>query len=652
MQTELTPAPGIYHIRLGEPERFTPDLLRSPTEIPLLEWGETLPRLTWKRTPRGFRVEHALGADEELFGFGLQLKAVAHKGGSKTLRVNADPVADSGDSHAPVPLFFSSRGYGMLFSTLRSISFRCGAGRNKRRSPDEKNVTTIDVEELYEKTKLREDSWLVADIPAAQGVDVYFFQAGSIGEAVALYNRFSGGGCMPALWGLGPQYRCFARYNQRQVLETARRLRETGIPCTMLGLEPGWQTHSYACSLKWDGDAFPAPAALARELDELGFSLSVWEHAYLSADSPLYERFENLSGEFEVWKGLVPDLATEEGAQLFTEHHQSELVARGVRGFKLDECDGSDFTGGWSFPDCTEFPSGLDGEQMHHALGLLYQKSVLAALGGLRTFSLARSSGAYAAPMPFALYSDLYGHEDFIRGMISSGYSGLLWAPEVRDAQSAADFLRRLETAVFSAFTLINGWYLETLPWEQWGVADRARELLRLRMALVPYLYAAYYEYHTRGIPPVRGLPCEYACDPVTHTVADEYLFGPSLLVAPMTAAQTARDVYLPAGEWYDFRTGAPVPCGWLRNVSGDIPVFVRGGTILPLAEPLETIRPDSRFTLTPACYGDCEAASCTLIEDDGYTNSTAFREIRLTARGLAADSFRYRMGELRTFPL
>ena len=91
-------------------------------------------------------------------------------------------------------------------------------------------------------------------------------------------------------------------------------------------------------------------------------------------------------------------------------------------------------------------------------------KTMLKALGDNPTYSEVRSAGALCASYPFVLYSDLYDHNDFIRGVVNSGFAGILWSPEVRDAKTPKEFIRRLQTNVFSAQCLINGWYLETLP--------------------------------------------------------------------------------------------------------------------------------------------------------------------------------------------
>jgi alpha-D-xyloside xylohydrolase len=107
--------------------------------------------------------------------------------------------------------------------------------------------------------------------------------------------------------------------------------------------------------------------------------------------------------------------------------------------------------------------------------------------------------------------------------------------------------------------------------------------------------------------------------------IDDEFMYGDSVLVAPMFANEKARHVYLPAGEWYDFWTREKRPGGStieVANPVGQMPLFVKGGTLLPLAKPVEHIEPDTCFEITVNIVGT-EPASFTLFEDDGI--STAF---------------------------
>src|SRR5260370_15372314 len=106
---------------------------------------------------------------------------------------------------------------------------------------------------------------------------------------------------------------------------------------------------------------------------------------------------------------------------------------------------------------------------MHNLFGLRYQRTLWDQFlqRGQETYSLVRSSGALAASYPFVLYSDLYDHRQFVRALVNSSFSGLLWCPEVRDAKREEDLIRRLQTDVFSPLAMINGWDISNPPWKQ-----------------------------------------------------------------------------------------------------------------------------------------------------------------------------------------
>ena len=90
--------------------------------------------------------------------------------------------------------------------------------------------------------------------------------------------------------------------------------------------------------------------------------------------------------------------------------------------------------------------------------------------------------------------------------------------------------------------------------------------------------------------------------------IDDQFMFGDSVLVAPMFAGQTQRQVYLPAGDWYDFWTHAKISGGTTITATNgveQIPLFVKGGTLLPLAEPVEFIKPDTCFDITVNIVGN-----------------------------------------------
>ena len=158
--------------------------------------------------------------------------------------------------------------------------------------------------------------------------------------------------------------------------------------------------------------------------------------------------------------------------------------------------------------------------------------------------------------------------------------------------------------------------------WEQTEAV--CRRLLELRMSLLPYIYSAYADYRDTGLPPVRALVMDYPDDATAWGVDDEYLFGSSLLVAPIFTGQSQRSVYLPAGDWYDFWTHEKHAGGRQILVAkpvDQIPVFVKDGALLPLAKPQEYVTPATEFAVTVHAFG-ATPASFVLYEDDGVTFS------------------------------
>jgi alpha-D-xyloside xylohydrolase len=170
----------------------------------------------------------------------------------------------------------------------------------------------------------------------------------------------------------------------------------------------------------------------------------------------------------------------------------------------------------------------------------------------------------------------LYDHKDFIRGLATAGFSGLLWTPELRDAKSREELIRRMQTVVFSPQCLINGWYCEKLPWLDHDCEDEIRALMQERERLIPKLMDAFKRYHECGIPPVRALVSDYTSDPETYRIDDQYLFCDDMLVAPMVCGEHTRKVYLPEGTWKDYHSDTVYESGWIEVTTEQIPVFVK----------------------------------------------------------------------------
>ena len=628
---------SVYKIRYGVPEDIVPSKFAPTPKCDIIEdIPDGAKDISYTVSARGMELYIPMDSEAGIYGFGLQLKRVQHRGRKKMIRPNSDPTSDTGDSHAPVPFFVTTSGFGIYVDTARYASFY--PARNLRPSSkpiiaednsttevNEGNDTSV-LNALYEAHNSNKKSIMTVEIPLAKGVDIYYITGESILSIVQQYNMLSGGGCMPPMWGLGCFYRCDMRFNSDSVLEIARQFRDEDIPCDIIGLEPSWQSKTYSSSFVWNDDNFPNPEQTVNELLKENYHISLWQQAFIHPTSPMYNDMLDKSGDYLVWEGLVPDFINKDARDAFADYMKDNFVNMGIDGFKLDECDGGDYTGGWTFPNCAKFPSGADGEQYHSLFGTLYAQSVNQALGNKRSLGEIRNLGSFAAGYPYVLYSDLYTHKDFITGIVNSGFSGLLWTPEVRHAHDKDDMIRRIQAVVFSAQPMINACYLKEMPWKKHGCTDEVRELFRTRMSLIPYLFEAFYQYHTTGKPPIRALVCDYD-DAVDVPECDsEYLFGDSMIVAPIISGTDERDVWLPNGEWFDFFTGEKYKGGIHHLSTPHIPVFVKGGTILPIAKPKNYIKHSDILELTLRLYGEvAEDTTCRLVTDSDETHDAEY---------------------------
>ncbi len=114
---------------------------------------------------------------------------------------------------------------------------------------------------------------------------------------------------------------------------------------------------------------------------------------------------------------------------------------------------------------------------MRQIYGVLWQKELdlMFRAQGKRTFGLVRGSNGAASRFPFALYSDTYDHREYIAGMVSTGYSGVLWCAEAREAKDGEEWVRRMQTAAVSHIAQLNAWSSGTKPWSFPGYEEAIR---------------------------------------------------------------------------------------------------------------------------------------------------------------------------------
>jgi alpha-D-xyloside xylohydrolase len=176
---------------------------------------------------------------------------------------------------------------------------------------------------------------------------------------------------------------------------------------------------------------------------------------------------------------------------------------------------------------------------------------------------------------------------------------------------------------------------------EVWSYGPQAEPILekflKLRYTLMPYIYSLGWFTHQTGAPFMRALFMDFPNDPHSYDdriTTTEYMFGPDLLVAPVTEqGMTTREIYLPAGtDWYNYWTDEKLHGGQSITVQApidQIPLFVKAGSILPLGAPVESThdkQPLEKIKIYPGAN-----AEFTLYNDDGITYNYEKGEDQIT---------------------
>jgi alpha-D-xyloside xylohydrolase len=293
-----------------------------------------------------------------------------------------------------------------------------------------------------------------------------------------------------------------------------------------------------------------------------------------------------------------------------------QAIAAGADGFKDDDAEGS-------FQGDVRFADGSDKAIMRNRYGQLYNNAMEELIqkelkGNGVLFARSVTTGANGIGFLWAgdneaSFSEENGLPTVVRAGLNAGMSGMsLWAADLGGylkTPTTPDPLLEMRWTEFSAFTptmeILS--QTNTQPWD-WDkttggasgtpALDVYRKFAVLHMSLFPYRYAAAQESAKTGMPIMRALPLLYQDDAVARVAPAEYMFGPDLLVAPVVDENTRRTVYLPAGDWVDYWTGAAAKGG--RTVVVDVPVdriavWVRAGAVIPkIPEDVMTLVPQS----------------------------------------------------------
>ena len=633
---------GIWKISVGKQEKVT--LLSELDITPQWKAIEEIGDAPLAIDPKDVKTEvvdgktyirFPLDKDEKIFGLGLNFKTVEQRGRVMRLHVDHYGGSDNGRTHAPIPFFVSSKGYGALINSARYIDVWVGTSVRQ----DSSNPPVAKDRNTDKDWTAQPYSDNLEFLIPAEGAEVIVFSGKTMLDVVRRYNLYNGGGCLPPKWGLGFWHRVPSLFTDTEIEREVQEFRDKGFPLNVVGLEPGWMTASYPCTYEWDNTRFPNPQAFTKKMKESNIQTNLWMNPYISPKGELYDRIKPYTSSHTVWCGIVPDYMMSEAQRILIDHFKKHQLNLGVSGYKMDENDGYD---SWLWPDVASFPSGTSAEQMRQIYGSLMQKVTTQMYKdeNKRTYGLVRAANAGTTSFPYVIYNDYYNHHDFITALVNSSFIGVLWTPEVRASRTSEEWLRRMQTVCFSPLAMLNAWADGTKPWTFPEVAESVKAISLLRMQLIPYLYTAFADYTFKGTPPVRAMNLEegYNMDEkmlqvsfaatnnpyalaIKKEVKDQFMVGNSLLVAPLFEGEKERKVILPKGKWYDFYTGEFAGEGEIISVSpglDKIPVYVKDGGIVPMFPPIRQID-NKQYPLEVRHYGNAPGIY-DLYDDDGET--------------------------------
>lgn len=540
------------------------------------------------------------GRDEHFFGLGEQFGSADARGRRVGMLVQDGITTDRPrGGYAPVPFFVSSRGYGFYLGGTRPSTFALDTDASQ--------------------------TWQVrADTPAPSW---YVFDGPRPADIIARYADLTGHPPMPPPWALGVWKTLLG--GQRRVLADARRLRAAHIPVNVIWtydavderVALGWPYHNFQ---RIPPGPYPALPAFTDTLHRLGYKVLGYLSPEFTPTRPSFA-YPAAHGYFVHASGghiFLLDLTNPAALRWWQGNLRHILVDLGFDGWLQDLGD--------RLPPEARFADGRTAGDLANLYPLLYAKAsaavtrttkpdalfvMRAGVPGIQQYQQAVWAGdqratwdrgtGFPAVIPAGLSWGIAQAPFW--GSDIGGY--LEGRPPLSRAAQEELYLRWVEFGALSPImrdTLgdkgLDAIYMDSDA----RTLDAFRAYAELHQQLFPYLYAAARTVHLTGLPIMRHLFLAYPSDTRVYRLDDEYLLGPNILVAPVTAPNArGRSVYLPPGVWVEYWTGRLLTGGRAVDVAAPlerIPLFVRGGALLPLsARPGDTLAPATDRSVRPA---------------------------------------------------
>lgn len=587
-----------------------------------------------------YRVSKALHLEDHVYGFGEKTGRLDKRGwrlgGYNYVMWNTDtPAYDASTDplYVSIPFFMVVRhgqAHGIFLDDTWRTSFDVG-----RERPD-----------------------LLTFGAVGGDINYYFINGSDPKSVIERYTSLTGHMPMPPRWVLGYNQCRWSYYPESRVRLLANNFRDKKVPADVIWLDIHYQDNYRPFT--WNHERFPDPKKMIADLRAQGFHLVTIVDPHPAALKGYAPYDTGIAGDVfvkwpngKIFEGTVwpsqadknpvpsvfPDFSKPSAREWWGGLFQGFLDI-GVAGIWNDMDEPSVFdqpTG--TMP--LELIQNNDGQptthaEIHNVYGQLTSRSTYEGLSRLRpnerAFVLTRATYAggqrYAAVWAGDNTADWSSLRQSFSTLLGMGVSGFPFVGSdisgfVRPA-SGELYARWLQAGVFYPF-MRSHTELGTPDKEPWAFGPQFeainRRTIELRYELLPYIYNVMEQASETGVPALRPLFVEYPADERASTIDDEFLFGSDLLAAPVLwEGFTGREVYLPAGDWFDYWTGKRYHGNSSIHLDAPIdfiPIFVRAGGFIfrqPVVQNTgEMPGQPLRVLIAPAAESES-----TYYEDDG----------------------------------
>ena len=558
--------------------------------------GQRLLTLDDLRALTAGQAQLAVGAGDPLYGIGGYSAFDTSDAG--LLRTGTWMAQAGAQGHAGAPWVWSTAGWGVLFDTL-GARFRVQHGQ-------------IRVDEF---SKPDIDAFIVVGRPAA-----LFAGLRTLSGAAPMFPKWAMG-FTNSQWGI----------DEKQLLDIIATYRAKHIPIDNFTLDFDWKAwgqDDYG-EFRWNAAKFPdgPDGKLKATLDREGLHLTgimkprihvdTVEGHYASAHDFWFPGEKPAPDYFS--HKPVADLDFDKPAvrAWFFNPTLQHSFETGIRGWWNDEADNT--------PDDTQFMNMqralYDGQRAH------FPERVWSINRDFYLGAQRYAYGLWSGDIPTGFASMAAQR---VRMLSAIDVGAMRWGMDgggFRGHPTPENYARWIEFGAFTPIFRVHGDHDEhRQPWVYGPVAEAAAvRAMRLRYALIPYIYSCEWGLHATGVGLVRPLTFAFPDDPRVRNDVSAWMFGDSLLVSPVVEpGQTVKRVYLPTGTWTDWFSGKVYAGGQTIELPvdattwSDIPLFIRQGAIIPTQPAMDYVGQQALTTVTVDVFPAATRSSFDYYDDAG----------------------------------